>query len=98
MDMGYVIETLRRHEPELKAAGIVHLRLFGSVARGEASVRSDVDLIADFDRSKRLTLFGMARLENRLSDMLGVKVDLSPAGSMKERVRARAVREAVHAF
>jgi predicted nucleotidyltransferase len=45
-----------------------------------------------------LTLFGMARLENQLSDLLGVKVDLSPAGSMKERVRARALREAVHAF
>lgn len=98
MDKGQVIETLRRHEPELKAAGIAHLRLFGSVARGEASERSDVDLIADFDRSKRLTLFGMAHLENRLSDLLGAKVDLSPAEAMKERVRARALREAVHAF
>jgi len=98
MDKGHVIETLRQHERELKAAGIVHLRLFGSVARGEASALSDVDLIAEFDRSKRLTLFGMARLENRLSDLLGVKVDLSSAGSMKERVRARALHEAVHAF
>jgi predicted nucleotidyltransferase len=98
MDKGQVIETLRIHEPELKAAGIAHLRLFGSVARGDASTRSDVDLIADFDRSKRLTLFGMARLENRLSDLLGAKVDLSPAEAMKERVRARALREAVHAF
>jgi len=98
MDKGQVIETLRMHEPELKAAGIAHLRLFGSVARGDASTRSDVDLIADFDRSKRLTLFGMARLENRLSDLLGAKVDLSPAEAMKERVRARALREAVHAF
>ena len=98
MDKTLVIETLRRHEPELKAAGIVHLRLFGSIARGEASARSDIDLIADFDRSKRLTLYSMAHLENRLSNLLGAKVDLSPAGSMKERVRARALREAVHAF
>jgi predicted nucleotidyltransferase len=98
MDKTLVIETLRRHEPELKAAGIVHLRLFGSIARGEASARSDIDLIADFDLSKRLTLYSMAHLENRLSDLLGAKVDLSPAGSMKERVRARALREAVHAF
>ena len=45
MDKGLVIETLRMHEPELKAAGIVHLRLFGSIARGEASARSDIDLI-----------------------------------------------------
>ena len=98
MTVGQLIETLRRHEPELKAAGIVHLRLFGSVARGDSSALSDVDLIADFDRSKRLTLFGMARLESHLSDLLGAKVDLSPAGSLKERVRASALREAIDAF
>jgi predicted nucleotidyltransferase len=98
MNKGLVIETLRRHEPELRAAGIVHLRLFGSVARGEESSQSDVDLMADLDRSKRLSLVGMAHLENRLSDLLGVKVDLSPAAAMKETVRARAMREAVLAF
>ncbi|MGD0522291.1 MAG: nucleotidyltransferase domain-containing protein [Terracidiphilus sp.] len=98
MNKGSVIETLRRHELELRAAGILHLRLFGSVARGEESSHSDIDLIADLDRSKRLSLVGMAHLENRLSDLLGVKVDLSPAGSMKEAVRARALREAIHAF
>lgn len=98
MDTSAVIQTLRLHEPELRAAGILHLRLFGSVARGESSVQSDIDLMADFDRSKRLTLFDMARLENRLSDLLGVKVDLAPAGSLKERVRVRALQEAVHAF
>ena len=98
MDRGSVLQTLRQHEPELRAAGILHLRLFGSVARGESSPQSDVDLMADFDRSKRLTLFDMARLEGRLCDLLGGKVDLSLAGSMKERVLARALREAVHAF
>lgn len=57
MDKGSVIQTLRKHEPELKAAGIVHLRLFGSVARGEASDQSDVDLMADLDRSMRFRWF-----------------------------------------
>jgi predicted nucleotidyltransferase len=98
MNKGSVIETLRRHEPELKAAGIVHLRLFGSVARGEETPQSDIDLMADLDRSMRLSLVGMAHLENRLSDLLGAKVELSPAEAMKEAVRARAVREAIHAF
>lgn len=98
MDKGYVIQTLRAHEPELKAAGIVHLRLFGSVARGESSRESDVDLMADFDTSRRFSLIGMVRLENRLADMLGIKVDLTPADSMKESVREQAVREAIVAF
>jgi hypothetical protein len=98
MNKGSVIETLRRHEPELRAAGIVHLRLFGSVARGEETTQSDIDLMADLDRSMRLSLIGMAHLENRLSDLLGAKVDLSPAEAMKETVRVRAMREAIHAF
>ena len=98
MDKSAVIQTLRMHEPELRAAGILHLRLFGSVARGESSVHSDIDLMADFDRSKRFTLVKMVHLENRLTDLLGTKVDLAPIDSMREAVRARAVREAVNAF
>ena len=93
-----VIQTLREHEPELRAAGIVHLRLFGSVARDESSGKSDVDLMAEFDASKRFSLISMVHLENRLADLLGTKVDLSPADSMKENIRERAIREAVLAF
>lgn len=98
MDRHSVIQTLREHEPELRAAGIVHLRLFGSVARGEPTAESDVDLMADFDRTKRYTLVTMSHLENQLSDILGMRVDLTPADSMKEVVRVRAVREAILAF
>jgi len=93
-----IVEKLRTHRAELCAAGIVHLRLHGSVARGEASSNSDVDLIAEFEPGRRLTLIDMVKLENRLRDLLGVKVDLSPANTLKEPVRRRAEREAVLAF
>ncbi len=98
MDKSHVIQTLRAHEPELKAAGIVHLRLFGSVARGETSADSDVDLMADLETSKRFTLVSMVHLENRLGELLGVKVDLSPVDSMKEPVREQAGKESILAF
>ena len=98
MDKDRIIVILRDHAPELKAAGLVHLRVFGSVARGEASPQSDVDLMADFDKSKRITLLTVGRLESRLRDLLGVKVDLSSADWMKEPVRRQALREAVIAF
>ncbi len=98
MDRNAVIEALQRHQRELKAAGIVHLRLFGSVARDEARGDSDIDLLADFDRTKRFTLLTMAHLENRLSDLLGAKVDLAPADSLRDPVRARVQQEAIHAF
>jgi predicted nucleotidyltransferase len=98
MQRPQIIEKLRAHRAELRAAGIVHLRLHGSVARGEATADSDVDLIAEFEPGRRLTLIDMVRLENRLHDLLGVKVDLSPANTLKEPVRRRAEREAVLAF
>jgi uncharacterized protein len=93
-----ILEKLRAHRAELRAAGIVHLRLHGSVARGEASVDSDVDLIAEFESGRHLTLLDMVKIENRLHDLLGVNVDLSPSNTLKEMVRQRAEREAVVAF
>jgi predicted nucleotidyltransferase len=98
MDRDIVIATLREHAQELRAAGIVHLRLHGSVARGQASDASDVDLIAEFDGSKRLSILDMVGLENRLRELLGAPVDLSPANTLKEPVREKAAREAVLAF
>jgi predicted nucleotidyltransferase len=99
MDKASIIEKLCAHESELKAAGVAHLFLHGSYARG-TMVReaSDVDIIAEFDPSRRLSLLDMVATENRLADMLGVRVDLSPAKSLKDPVAAKASREGVLAF
>lgn len=98
MDRSEVLQILRDHEPELKADGIVHLGVFGSVSRGEGSPHSDVDLLADFDASKRLTLVMLGRLQGRLSELLGVEVDLSSSAWMKEPVRTKVMHEAIRAF
>jgi predicted nucleotidyltransferase len=98
MDRNDVITKLRQHEVELRAAGIIHLRLHGSFARNEAAPTSDVDLIADLDPAKRLSLLDMVGLENRLSDLLGIHVDLSPAHTLKSPVAAKAADEALLAF
>lgn len=98
MDRSYVIRTLRQHEKELKDAGILHLRLFGSVARNEALETSDVDLLAEFDKSRRLSLVKVGRLQMRLSELLGAQVDLSSADWMREPIRSKALSEAVLAF
>jgi predicted nucleotidyltransferase len=98
MDRSYVIRTLREHEKELKEAGILHLRLFGSFARNEALEHSDVDLLAEFDKSRRLSLVKVGRMQVRLSELLGAQVDLSSADWMREPIRSKALREAVLAF
>jgi hypothetical protein len=98
MDKSIVISKLREHEQELKAAGVIHLSVFGSVARGEASLESDVDLMADFDRSTRLTLVKVGSLQSRLAEMLGADVDLSSSEWMREPIKSRALQEAIRAF
>jgi predicted nucleotidyltransferase len=98
MNREEVISKLRAHEAELKAAGIVRLSVFGSVARGDNTPESDVDLLADFDHKRRYTLLTMGRLESRLADLLGTSVDLSSPEWLIEPVSERARREAVVAF
>jgi len=99
MDRSTIITKLREHETELKAAGIEHLFLHGSYARGTAIREvSDVDVIAEFAPGRRLTLLDMVAMENLLADMLGVPVDLSPAKRLKEAVAGKASHEAVLAF
>lgn len=99
MDRDRIIATLRAHEPELKAAGVVRLRIFGSVARGEHGTDSDLDILVDFaDTSGGVSLLELVRLENRLSDLLGIHVDLVQGKSLKSRVRRNVEREAILAF
>lgn len=99
MDKSTIIAGLREHEGELRAAGVEHLFLHGSYARGTAiRDQSDVDLIAEFDAGREYSLLDRVRLENRLADMLGVKVDLAPASMLKSAIRERVAQEAVLAF
>ena len=99
MDKSTIIANLREHEPELRAAGVEHLLLHGSYARGTAvREESDVDVIADFDRAKKLSLIGRVHLENRLTDILGVKADLADRKMLRPEVLERAQREAILVF
>jgi predicted nucleotidyltransferase len=99
MDAEHIIAKLRAHEAELKSAGVQHLSLFGSYARGTAvESLSDVDVLADFDHSRRLTLFSLAGVRLRIVDILEMPVDLADRRTLKDHVKARAEREAVLVF
>lgn len=98
MKQDEVIARLRAHEPELRAAGVVRLSLFGSTARNEARAEADIDLLAAFDDAQSLSLLDMIGIENRLTDLLGQPVDLIEEGTLKPRARENVSREAVRAF
>jgi predicted nucleotidyltransferase len=93
-----VIEMLRAHEAELRAAGISRLSLFGSVARGDDEAGSDLDLAAEFDPAARMDLVRLVAPERRMGEILGRRVDLLPEPVEKPRVRANIERDRVLAF
>jgi len=93
-----VIATLRAHEGELRRAGIRHLSLFGSVARGDATIDSDVDLAVEFDPAARMDLFRLTALERRIAEIVGRRVDLLPEPVEKPRLRANVDRDRRLAF
>jgi len=93
-----VLATLRAHEPELRAAGICRLSLFGSMARGDAAPDSDVDLLAELDSQARIGLFRLVGFEQHLSDLLGRPVHLMVEPVEAPRLRANVMRDRLRAF
>lgn len=98
MDRSAVLDTLKRHEPELRSLGIARLSLFGSIARDEAREGSDIDLAAVFDPSANMDFFRFATLARRLEDMLARKVDLLGEPPRKPSIKASLERDRVHVF
>jgi predicted nucleotidyltransferase len=72
--------------------GAYNVRVFGSVARGEADERSDVDFLVDMEPGR--TLLDLGGLHADLEELLGVKVDVGTERSLKPRIRDRVLREA----
>jgi predicted nucleotidyltransferase len=89
------IRRLGAARPELASLGVRSLDLFGSVARGDAGPASDVDLLVDFDRP--IGLFHFFRVQRRLEEILGCKVDLVMRDAVKRQLRDRIFAEAVRA-
>lgn len=79
-------KEIRSMEPLLrKRFHIKEIGVFGSFVRGEESSQSDLDVLVSF--LEPIGLFDFVKLENFLSDRLGVKVDLVMKDSLKPRIR-----------
>jgi hypothetical protein len=72
---------------------VTSIRLFGSVARDEATPDSDIDLLVDFDTPP--TLFGFFRLRGFLEGLLQSPVDLVTETGLKDHARAGVERDAI---
>lgn len=73
--------------------GASNVRVFGSVARGEADSKSDIDLLVDLEPGR--SLFDLGGLLMDLQDLLGHKVDVVTERGLRERIRERVLKEAI---
>lgn len=98
MKRDQVLEILAEHKEELKQHGVKSIALFGSVARGEDSAKSDVDILVEFDQVRnKIGLFAFVRLRRRLEEMLGIRVDLVTPKALKRQLKAQILEEAIYA-
>jgi predicted nucleotidyltransferase len=81
-----ILTIARRH-------GAFNVRVFGSVARGDADEKSDIDLLVDLDADR--SLFDLGALVVELNESMGRHVDVVTERGLRERVRERVVGEAV---
>jgi uncharacterized protein len=71
-----VLRVLRGHEAALHGLGIAHLWLFGSLARGEAGMDSDVDAMIAIPPGRKFSLFDLGEVRVELCELLGREVDV----------------------
>lgn len=91
------VAELRAHREELARIGarygISNIRVFGSVARGEADGRSDLDLLVEVAPGHGY--FDMAGFALDVEDLLGVFTEVSTVNGLKARIRDKVVAEAI---
>jgi predicted nucleotidyltransferase len=94
-----IITRLKACEQDLRARGVRHAALFGSVARGTAGPQSDIDIMIDIDHAAVRDVYTYVGLANYIADLFPAdKVDVVNRNALKSHVRPPAEAEAVYAF
>ena len=98
MNRQEAITILRLHADALRARGVRHAALFGSVARGESRSDSDIDILVEFDPSARVTIFDYVGLKTYIATLFERPVDVIDREALKPHLRRPTVQDAVYAF
>ena len=89
-----IIKAIKKQKKVLEEKyKVKEIGIFGSYVRGEQNETSDVDILVEFKESMGLLKF--IEIENYLTDLLGVKVDLVMKDTLKSRIKERILQEAI---
>jgi predicted nucleotidyltransferase len=92
------LRRLNRNREKLRTYSVRHIAVFGSTARDQATVHSDVDLLVEFDPAAKVGLFTFVNLLDFLTDTMGTRIDLATPGALRPEMREEIQAEAVRAF
>ena len=88
------ISILRHHLPEIsRKYNVSYLGIFGSYVRGEQKPESDLDILVEFEEAPGF--FEYIQLEDYLSEILGVKVDLVMKSALKPAIGKHILEEVI---
>lgn len=94
-----VLQVLRDHEAELREQGVIHAALFGSLARGEAGPKSDIDIMVEFDPEAPVTMWSYVGVIRYVQGLFGRRrTDVVNRLGLNKYIRPNAERDALHAF
>ncbi|HEY7843055.1 MAG TPA: nucleotidyltransferase domain-containing protein [Bradyrhizobium sp.] len=77
---------------------MLHAALFGSTARGDNRVGSDIDILIEIDPEARLTVFDYVDLKEYIADLFDGSVDVVNRDALKSHIRPAATADAIYAF
>ncbi len=94
MSLDELLHTKREEILRIAAKyGAYNVRIFGSVARGEADEQSDIDFLMNMEPGR--SLFDLGGLLSDLEDLLGCNVDVVTEDGLRDRIRDRVLKEAI---
>ena len=98
MDREQILSTLRANERELRHRGVLHVALFGSVARGEATPASDIDIMIEIEPDAPVGVYEYVGIKQYIADLFPRPVDVVDREALKPYVRPAATADAIYAF
>jgi predicted nucleotidyltransferase len=93
-----VIDILRRNQDALRARGVLHAALFGSLARGEEHPGSDIDIVIDLAPDLAIDVYQYVGLKNYIEDLFPSPVDVVDRDTIKPLIRDSVIKDSIYAF